>query len=217
MNRAVEVIPVAWWLPGSRWLSVVGLGITLGVATAWVDVRAGGLEQDGLWRATSMVLNSGSAWATLAVVSGSLIGRPFAAALGGTIALMCAVAGYYAFGVVVGDRAQVGLAGVSGAVRMWAILAVVVGPVLGFAGSQIRRSGIIGFVAGLIVPVGIVVEMLGLRRLSGETFAVDPALAWAQTSMVAVAILGAGWVMIKRYRRTENESQLGLPEEGDRP
>jgi hypothetical protein len=186
----------------SRWLSVVGLGMALGVATAWVDVRAGGLEQDGLWRAASMVLNSGSAWAALAVVGGLLIGRPLAGAVAGTVALVAAVVGYYAFGVLAGDRTSVGLAGVSGAIRMWALLAVVVGPVLGLAGALVRRPGPVGLIAVLVVPVGVVVEMVGLRRLSGETFAVDPALAWAQAAMVVGAILGGCLALVVRLRES---------------
>jgi hypothetical protein len=184
----------------SRWLSVVGLAMALGVATAWVDVRAGGLEQDGLWRAASMVLNSGSAWAALAVVGGWLIGRPLAGAVAGTVALVAAVVGYYAFGVLAGDRTDVGIAGVSGAVRMWALLAVVVGPVLGLAGALVHRPGAVGLIAVLVVPVGVVVEMVGLRRLSGETFAVDPALAWAQAGMVVGAILWGCAAVVVRLR-----------------
>jgi hypothetical protein len=174
--------------------------MALGVATAWVDVRAGGLEQDGVWRAASMVLNSGSAWAALAVVGGWLIGRPLAGAVAGTVALVAAVVGYYAFGVLAGDRTDVGLAGVSGAVRMWALLAVVVGPVLGLDGALVRRPGLIGLVAVLVVPVGVVVEMVGLRRLSSETFAVDPTLAWAQAGMVLGAILGGCLALVVRLR-----------------
>jgi hypothetical protein len=194
----------------SRWLSAVGLGVALGVVSAWVDVRAGGLEQDGSWRAASMVLNSGSAWAALAVVGGWLIGRPLAGAVAGTVALVAAVVGYYAFGVLAGDRTDVGFAGVSGAVRMWALLAVVVGPVLGLAGALVRRPGLIGLVAALVVPVGVVVEMVGLHRLSGQTFAVDPALAWAQAMMVAAAVLGAGSALVFRFRQPANHPRDGL-------
>jgi hypothetical protein len=189
----------------SRWLSAVGLGVALGVVSAWVDVRAGGLEQDGSWRAASMVLNSGSAWAALAVVGGWLIGRPLAGAVAGTVAVVAAVVGYYAFGVLAGDRTDVGFAGVSGAVRMWALLAVVVGPVLGLAGALVRRPGLIGLVAALVVPVGVVV-----RRLSGQTFAVDPALAWAQAMMVAAAVLGAGSALVLRFRQPANHPRDGL-------
>jgi hypothetical protein len=196
----LDVSPVTSRAYAIRWLSAVGFGIALGVATAWIDVRAGGLEQDGLWRAASMVLNSGSAWAALAVVGGWLIGRPLAGAVAGTVALVAAVVGYYAFGVLAGDRTDVGFAGVSGAVRMWALLAVVVGPVLGLAGALVRRPGLVGLVAVLVVPVGVVIEMVGLRRLSGETFAVDPALAWAQAAMVVGAILGGCSALVVRLR-----------------
>jgi hypothetical protein len=193
-----------------RWLAVVGLGITLGVATAWVDVRAGGLEQNDLWRAASMFLNAGSTWATLAIVSGWVIGRPIPAAIAGAAALGAAVVGYYAFGLLAGDRTQVGLEGVSGAIGLWTVLAVVAGPVLGIAGALIRRPGWIGRIATVVVPVGIVVEMVVLRRLGDETFAVDPALAWTQTAMITVSILAAGAILIRRRRRSTTEAGGGL-------
>jgi hypothetical protein len=81
---------------------------------------------------------------------------------------------------------------------MWALLAVVVGPVLGLAGALVRRPGPVGLIAVLVVPVGVVVEMVGLRRLSGETFAVDPALAWAQAAMVVGAIAGGCSALVVR-------------------
>jgi hypothetical protein len=212
----LDVSPVTSRAYAIRWLSAVGFGIALGVATAWIDVRAGGLEQDGLWRAASMVLNSGSAWAALAVVGGWLIGRPLAGAVAGTVALVAAVVGYYAFGVLVGDRTDVGFAGVSGAVRMWALLAIVVGPVLGLAGALVHRPGLVGFVAVLVVPIGIVVEMLGIRKLNGTTFDVDPALAWAQAMMVAAAVLGAGSALVLRLRQPANQPRDVLGTAGTR-
>jgi hypothetical protein len=50
----------------------------------------------------------------------------------------------------------------------------------------------------LVVPVGVVVEMVGLRRLSADTFAVDPVLAWAQAAMVAAAIVGTVAILVGR-------------------
>jgi hypothetical protein len=128
---------------------------------AWSDKLAGGYQQDGLTRALSMILNAGSAWAGLAVLSGWIVGRPRAAAAAGVVGLACAVDGYYAFGVVLGDRVQVGPAGLTGVLRLWAVSAIVAGPVLGVAGALIHRSGILGLVAALVVPVGVVVEMVG--------------------------------------------------------
>ena len=190
----------------SRWPSVVGLGIALGVATAWVDVRAGELEQDGLWRATSMVLNSGSAWAALAVASGWLIGRPVAGAVAGTVSLVAAVAGYYAFGVLAGDRTNVGLAGSAGPSGSGHC-----SPSSSDLSSESPEHSSVarvssGLVALFVVPIGIAVEMLGLRRLRAETFAVDPVLAWAQSAMIAVAALGAGSALVVRLRRPAIQS-----------
>jgi Family of unknown function (DUF6518) len=192
---------------GPRWLWVVGLGIALGVATAWVDVRAGGLEQNDLWRAASMLLNAGSTWATLAIVSGWLIGRPVPGAIAGVVALGAAVGGYYMFGLLAGDRTQVGLDGLSGAIRLWVVMAIVAGPVLGLIGALIRRPGRVGSTSTIVIPVGVFVEMVVLRRLGSDTFAVDPALAWTQTAMIIASILGAAIILVRRFRQTATEPQ----------
>jgi Family of unknown function (DUF6518) len=195
--------------PVARWLSVVALGALLGTLTARADVLAGGLGEDGLWRAASMVLNAGCVWAGLAVLSGWIVGRPMVGALAGAIALLAAVGGYYAFGVAFGDRTQVGFGGLTGAVRMWGTLAIVVGPVLGVVGALIHRPPPLGLLAALVVPAGVIVEMVGLRRLGSESFAVDPALAWAQAAMVVLAIGGAATAVIA-YLGTPLRSPKGV-------
>ena len=60
------------------------------------------------------------------------------------------------------------------------------GPFRCAAGGLIRNGGRIA-AAALIVPVGVIVEMMIVRGLGEGTFAVDPALAWAQTGMAAIA------------------------------
>jgi hypothetical protein len=200
----------------SRWLSVLGLGIALGVATAWVDVLAGGLDQTDGARALSMVLNAGAVWAGLAVLCGWIVRRPIvAAAIAGALGLGAAVLGYYLYGALIGDRVAVGLPGLTGAIRLWAVLAVTLGPVLGITGALIHRPGPIGILATLAVPVGVAVEMIWLRRLSGETFVVDPALAWAQAAMVATAIVGAVTVLCRRFIDTRRNDITDIAPPGE--
>lgn len=193
-----------------RWAVVLALGALLGIATAAADVLSGGLPPNDLARAASVVLNTGSTWAALGVLAGWLVGRPVPGAVAGAVALLAAVLGYYGFGVLVGDRTEIGFAGVAGVVRLWALAAVVAGPALGLVGAAIRRGGRIGLVATLVVPAGVVVEMVGLHRLDWRTFAVDPVLAYAQVAMVITAVITAGALLVGLLARCR-PARTGLP------
>lgn len=174
-----------------RWTWTILLGFALGAVTAAVDVVAGGLGQTPAWRAVSMLLNAGCVWAGLAVLGGWILGTPWRGAVAGVGSLASAVAAYYCYGRVSGDRVGIGLSTLSGTVRMWLVLAVLVGPLLGVAGALARRSGLVGMIAALVVPVGATVEMLVLRSLGPETFRVDPWQAWTQAAVVVAAACGA--------------------------
>lgn len=183
-----------------RWTWAVLLGIALGAATAAVDVVAGGLDQTPAWRAVSMLLNAGCVWAGLAVLGGWILGTPWRGALAGVGSLASAVGAYYGYGLISGDRAGIGFGGTSGTVRMWLVLAVVAGPLLGSAGALARRSGLVGTIAALVVPVGATVEMLVLRSLGPEAFRVDPWQAWTQVAVVVAAVGGAALAVARTSR-----------------
>jgi len=173
-----------------RWMSTTALGISLGFLSAWTDVFAGGLEPAPAWRVLAMALNAGCTWAGLAVLCGWVMRTPGRGAVAGFLGLAVAVAAYYGYGVLFGDRSGVGL-GVTGAARVWLFASIVVGPVLGVIGAAIRRPGLPGLLASLVVPAGVVAEMLVLRPLSREEFRVDPALAGTRLMLVALAVAGA--------------------------
>lgn len=125
-------------------------------------------------------------------------GTPVAGgAVAGVGSLASAVAAYYCYGLILGDRAGIGFSGLSGTVRMWLVLAVLAGPLLGVAGALARRSGLVGTTAALVVPVGATVEMLVLRSLGPETLRVDPWQAWTQVAVV-VAAAGGAVVAVRR-------------------
>ena len=130
-----------------RWAVVLALGTSLGIATAAADVLSGGLPPNEAARAASVILNAGSTWAAVAVAAGWLVGHPPQGAFAGAAALLAAVVGYYAFGVLLGDRTEVGFAGVAGVLRLWALAAVVAGPVL--VSSLATTQG--AMVAGAVV------------------------------------------------------------------
>ena len=174
-----------------RWVVVVCLGAALGLAAAAADVLAGGLNQDDAWRAVSMLLNAGCVWAGLAVLGGWLLRTPGRGAIAGLLGLSCSLMGYYAGGLIYGDRAHVGLGGLSGVIRVWTVAAVLAGPLLGGVGALIRRAGAPGLVAALVLPVGTVAEILFLHRLASESFVIDPWLAWTQLVLIVTACAGA--------------------------
>jgi hypothetical protein len=184
------------------WLVAVGLAALLGVAAAWTDVRAGGLEQTPVDRAVNMILNAGATWAGLAVLAGWLVRRPWwASALAGGVVLLVAVAGYYGYGLAAGDRTGIGLEGLSGTLRFWLLASVTVGPWLGIVGTLIARPGIVGLIAALVVPVGIFVEQIVVRRLEPDAFTIDAPLAWTGAALVvAAAVLGIA--ALGRYVRS---------------
>ena len=180
-----------------RWAGAVFLGAALGLAAAATDVVAGGIDQTGAWRALDMLLNAGSVWAGLAVLCGWLLLTPGRGAVAGLLGLACAVAGYYAYGRISGDRADVGLGGLSGVIRVWAVAAVFAGPILGGVGALIRRAGVPGLVAALVVPVGTIAEMLLVHHLDLGAFAIDPWLAWTQLGLILLACAGAVLAMLR--------------------
>lgn len=182
------------------WVLVSVAGLVVGVAAARFDMLGSGLRPNDTIRVVGMVLNAGAVWAGLAVLCGWIIARLPGAAAAGLLGLALAVAGYYAYGALLGDRTQVGFGGLTGVIRLWAMFALVAGPILGVVGALIRRPGWIGFVAALVVPAGVLVEMIGIRRLGLETFAVDPALGWGQAGLVVLAIAGAAAAAIRLAR-----------------
>ena len=64
------------------------------------------------------------------------------------------------------------LAGYAGEARYWSLASLTLGPFLGVVGASIVRSGVIGLLALLIVPVGALVQTLfsspGSRRAAAR-------------------------------------------------
>jgi hypothetical protein len=112
----------------------------------------------------SLILDSGWAWAALAVAAGWLVSgglRPrtgvCVGALAGCIALLAATATYYC-----GELLLTGDFAWSWIVRFWLVGAVALGLPLGAVGATIRRPGPVGVLAALVVPVGAAANMVVL-------------------------------------------------------
>lgn len=159
-----------------RWLWVATLGVALGSAAAQVDAVAGGLNQTPLWRAASMVLNAGSTWAGLAILSGYFISPSDASAtervrtirvcaLAGVLGLATALLAYYLYGLWRGDRATLGATDITEALVSWFLIAGVAGPILGTVGGLIHRDGWLGSTCAFVWPLGVFCEFCDSQAL----------------------------------------------------
>ncbi len=170
----------------------VAAGCLLGLVASVSDSLSSGLPpQPVAWRVISIVTNAGSVWAAVAVLAGALVvsrGGSAWAAVGGAVALVAAVTGYYGAGLSVGDRADVGLTGITGVLSLWLVVALVVGPVLGVIGGLTRRRGWPGLISRLVVPVGVATEVVVRFRPSAQEFEFDPVRAWTILLMALVAV-----------------------------
>ncbi|WP_198653120.1 hypothetical protein [Actinocorallia populi] len=111
------------------------------------------------------MMDSGWAWAGLAVAAGWLVtraenGAPLAPARGaaaGVLSLLAAVAAY-AFGeTIAGGGALTSFVGNEQLV--WWVAGLLFGAPLGAVGACAHRAGVIGLLARLTVPVGAAVQM----------------------------------------------------------
>lgn len=102
----------------------------------------------------SQLVNAGTVWAGLPVLSGWLVRRPLHAAAAGTTVGVLALVVHYGVGQLVGmfDPA------VWTANAFWFAAAVALGGLLGLVGAAARRADLWGLLGRLTVPVGAVLE-----------------------------------------------------------
>ena len=150
----------------------------------------GGRLADSGWTAVSnvaevgsLVLDVGWAWAALAVAAGWLAGTIVRGAVAGAVSLMSATAAYYFMDSVLRDESA---ATYLGEARYWWLASLTLGPFLGAVGAMLIRSGVIGLLAMLIVPVGALVQTLLLQP--GLASSSRPAALWALVIVSAAAI-----------------------------
>ncbi|MFI0421152.1 hypothetical protein [Spongiactinospora sp. 9N601] len=199
----------------SVWILVgaLALGAAFGAATSIVngisislhDFESRDYSMTG-WSGpeiVSLMFDSGWAWAGVAVAAGWLLTRRSGlgrtaeavhAAIAGPLTLVAATAAY----------------GLTDAVRSgdfyrwyefggsyWFVLGVLLGPVLGLAGTFIRRPGVAGLLARLIVPVGAAVQMAVLPPGRNDVVrGIGQAVVWT------LAALAIGFIVV-RFGRTE--------------
>jgi hypothetical protein len=116
----------------------------------------------------SVLLDSGWAWAGLAIVMGSLVtrageSRPGALARGAAAGALALLAATVAYSVVDTIRSDGPLSSwYESEPLVWWGTSVIFGAPLGAVGACVNRPGVIGFLARLTVPVGAALQMIVL-------------------------------------------------------
>lgn len=134
----------------------------------------------------SKLLDSGWAWAGLAIFAGWLAGTSVRGAVAGVLALIAATFAYFVMDSVLwGGPSPLHWS----EIRFWWLASGILGTPLGVVGANIRRPGIIGLFAKLTLPVGATVQMIWLAN---EPLGTDPALDWARMIVWVVAGVAVG-------------------------
>jgi hypothetical protein len=173
-GRSGTIVAVSSWRD-RRWWVVAGpaAGVALGAVDSvvnhvplWLGEVATARAERGAWSQgaefASLILDAGWAWAATAVLVGWLVSRGARPAAGmlrgaaaGGLTLVFATTAYYGWDVVFAGDAWWGTA-----TRHWLIGSAWLGPLLGTAGALIRRPGVVGAFALLLVPAGAALQMV---------------------------------------------------------
>ncbi len=139
--------------------SVLALMSLASNATTMSQIEAEANTLLAVRRTFSQLLNTGTVWAGLAVLSGWLVRRPVLGVVAGVVALLTACVVHYGVGLALGMFD----ANVWTENSFWFGAAAVVGGPLGLVGAIARRPDLWGVVARLVVPAGAVLEPFVLR------------------------------------------------------
>ena len=180
----------------SRGIAAVAAGALFGAVSTWLNAPTDSyVLDDSPRRVASLVVNAGAAWSGVAVLGGWVVGSVRRGLLGGPLSLLPAVAVYYLVGAVVRSENP---GGSRDLIAYFSLYALVAGPALGAAGGLIRRRGVLGMAAALVVPVGILVE-LAWRSLT-NALPPDPARPVADLILGGLAVIGVAAAVIGRVR-----------------
>lgn len=183
-------------LVGPRLTVAVVVGLLFGTTATLLNAPTGdSVLDDSPRRVASLVVNSGAAWAGAGVLGGWLLGSALRGLAGGPVALVTAVVAYYLLGAAVGSETPDGSAD---QIVLFSLVALVVGPVLGVVGGTIRRRGVLGLIAALVVPLGVCAEQIW--RASSVERQPDPAHPAAKIVLLALALAGTA-VAVARYAK----------------
>ncbi|MFF4774261.1 hypothetical protein ACFY05_15500 [Microtetraspora fusca] len=200
-------------------LTALAVGAGFGAATSLVNAlsdsyadfesRAYTTSGWSIAEIVSVLLDSGWAWAGLAVAVGWLItrareGRPPAPAWGGALAgALALLAATAAYSIVDTIRSGGQLPWYTSEPPLWWVASVVFGAPLGAVGACVKRPGAIGLLARLTVPVGAAVQMVVLPPGRNEVVqAIGRTVVWTAAA-VSVGFIVVRFLLVERRRRSQ--------------
>lgn len=142
-----------------RWLQALGWAVVLGVVALLTNLTTvaqhSGVDSTRLAvrLSISRVANAGVVWAGISVLAGWIVRRHWQACLAGLAAGELALATHYGLGRLLAAPTSV----VEGN-EMWFLAAALCGAPLGLVGALVHHRGLLGRLAGCVVPVGAVAE-----------------------------------------------------------
>lgn len=154
----------------------------------------------------SVLLDSGWAWAGLAVAVGWLVTRaskssPSAlvqAAAAGVLALLAATAAYSIMDTI---RSGGQYPWYQSEPWVWWVASVVFGAPLGAIGACVKRPGVIGLLARLTVPVGAAVQMIILPPGRNEVVqTIGKTVVWTAAA-ASIGVIVVHFFLVERRRR----------------
>ncbi|MER5320657.1 hypothetical protein [Streptosporangium roseum] len=155
----------------------------------------------------SVLLDSGWAWAGLAVAVGWLVTRaresgPAALAQGGAAGALVLLAATAAYSVVDAIRSGGQVSWYESEPLLWWVASVVLGAPLGAVGACVKRSGAIGLLARLTVPVGAAVQMVVLPPGRNEVVeTMGKTIVWTAAAAI-VGFIVVRFLLAERRRRS---------------
>ena len=206
MPRPVEIL-VSALVVGAGFGAATSLMNALSHSFADLESRTYTTRGWSIAEIMSVLLDSGWAWAGLAVAVGWLVTRArrnrppapvWGGAVAGALALLAATAAYS-----VADTIRSGweLPWYESE-WIWWIAGVVFGPPLGAVGACVKRSGVIGLLARLTVPVGAAVQMVVLPPGRNEVVeTIGKTVVWT-ASAVIIGFIVARFLRAERPRHS---------------
>ena len=176
---------------------VNSLSSDYGVVGDWLRAGDWTAGAAGPIRVLSLILDSGWAWASLAVLAGLLVKTRLLAALDGLLVLAAATATYFCMDSILRSES---LSGYGTEMVVWWTASVLLGPLLGMIGAHARTPGVTGLLAKLTVPVGAITQMIVLPPGWGG-IEVKPSAVVARVLVSVVAIAVAVRVLSQAGRR----------------
>lgn len=168
-------------------LGACALGLAFGAVTSMSNGILSPSDEGAIAtavRVTSHVLDAGWAWAAVAFVAGCLAGSPARGAAAGFVALVAATIAYYGMDSILREEP---LSLYWREMLRWWLGSAIFGPVLGCIGAYARRPGVVGLLAGLVIPIGAAAQMVLMPpggAVTGST---------TTSARIVVVVIAAVW------------------------